>query len=159
MNAHPRPAMEAQLERAAAICAEHGTQLTPLRRQVLQLILDADGPSTAYQLLDRLKAQHKSAVPPTIYRALDFLMEQGLIHKIERLNAFIPCVDTDHAHHAAQFLICRQCGKVAEIEDHSVTQALKRAADKQGFRAEAAMVELSGICAACIAAPVSRAVD
>jgi Fur family zinc uptake transcriptional regulator len=158
MNVRTHPAMEAQLERAAAICTEHGTQLTPLRRQVLQLVLDADGPSTAYQLLDRLKAQHKSAAPPTIYRALDFLLEQGLIHKIERLNAFISCVDTNHAHHAAQFLICRQCGKVAEIEDHSVAQALKRAAEKQGFRPEAAIIELSGICAGCIGAPASSRV-
>jgi Fur family transcriptional regulator, zinc uptake regulator len=125
MKAKRRKAIEVQLEKAAAACAERGAQLTNLRRLVLKLILDAEGPTTAYQLLDRLRAIHPGAVPPTVYRALDFLMEQHLIHKIERLNHFIACSDTDHPH-SVQFLICRKCGTVAELEDRTAERALER---------------------------------
>jgi len=140
--------VEAQLEAAAQTCAQQGAQLTALRRLVLGLVLEAESPSTAYQLLDRLKDIHKGAAPPTIYRALDFLLEQRLIHKVERLNAFIPCTEAGH-HHAAQFLICRRCGAVAEIEDHAVSEALEHAATRAGFQLGHAVVELDGTCATC----------
>lgn len=150
--AQTRQSVETQLDKAAEICRSHDAQLTELRRLVMRLVLEADGPSTAYQLLDRLKESWKGAVPPTIYRALDFLMEQGLVHKIERLNAYVHCIDADHRHHAAQFLICKKCGTVTEIEDRSVTRALERAAEKQGFQPDSAVVELAGLCAVCAAA-------
>jgi Fur family transcriptional regulator, zinc uptake regulator len=151
MNTKKRRDIEKRLHEAAIICAKHGAQFTELRRSVLNLILEADGPLTAYQLLDRLKETRKSAVPPTIYRALDFLIEQGLIHKIERLNAFISCTERDHDHHAVQFLICGRCGTVAEIEDHAISKALERAAERQGFHPKNAVVELDGTCADCSA--------
>jgi Fur family zinc uptake transcriptional regulator len=146
--------IDARLDHAAAICAAQGAQLTTLRRCVLDLVFQADGPLTAYQLLDRLKQTRKNAAPPTIYRALDFLQAQGLIHKVERLNAFIPCLETGHhhhgdQHHAVQFLICKQCGTVAEIEDETVAKALQAAAAAHGFTPGNAVVELDGICAAC----------
>lgn len=144
--------LDAVLDAAATLCARNGAQLTPLRRTVLALILDAHGPATAYQLLDRLKQTRPGAAPPTIYRALDFLVDQKLVHRIERLNAFVPCIDAQHAHahtHAAQFLICTTCGTVAEIEDLSVTRALARAAAAQGFHPAHSVVELDGTCAAC----------
>src|ERR1700730_3002617 len=112
MIANARDALGARLDLAAQPCARQGAQLTELRRRVLGLIIEAESPLTAYQLLDRLKETRKGAVPPTIYRALDFLLEQRLIHKLERLNAFIPCTENGHEH-PAQFLICRQCGTVA----------------------------------------------
>jgi Fur family transcriptional regulator, zinc uptake regulator len=151
MNQKTHQGMERRLEKAEEICHRHGAQLTELRRLVLSLILEAEGPMTAYQLLDRLKDIRKGAVPPTIYRALDFLMEQGLVHKVQRLNAFIPCIDVDHRHHAAQFLICKKCGTVTEIEDPSISKALEQAAERQGFRQDNAVVELAGLCAACAA--------
>lgn len=141
--------IEARLDAAAQDCARHGMQLTPLRRQVLALVIDFDGPATAYQLLDRLKQTRKGAAPPTVYRALDFLLEQGLIHKLTRLNAFIPCAESGHHHHAVQFLICRNCGLVSEIEDQAVTRALTHAAEREGFHPGYAVVELDGTCAAC----------
>jgi Fur family transcriptional regulator, zinc uptake regulator len=141
--------IDAQLDAAAQACAREGAQLTELRRIVLRLILEAEGPLTAYQLLDRLKAIRTGAVPPTIYRALDFLMDHALIHKLERLSAFIPCRDAGHHDHAAQFLICRHCGTVAEIEDQGVLKALERAAQRAGFQPGVATVELDGTCAAC----------
>jgi Fur family transcriptional regulator, zinc uptake regulator len=140
--------VDVQLNIAAGVCAAQGAQLTPLRRHVLGLILDAEAPLTAYQLLDRLKETRKGAAPPTIYRALDFLLEQRLIHKVERLNAFVPCVESGHEH-TAQFLICRQCGAVTEIEDHAAANALEHAAEREGFHPRSAVVEIDGTCAAC----------
>jgi Fur family zinc uptake transcriptional regulator len=148
MNAKGRRAIEGQLDRAAQACARQGAQLTELRRRVLNLILEAETPLTAYQLLERLREIRRGAVPPTIYRALDFLMQQGLIHKIERLNAFIACTESRHQH-PVQFLICRQCGTVVEIEDRAVSKALELAAEREGFHPGHAMVELDGTCAAC----------
>ncbi len=143
-------AIEVELDTVLQACARKGVQLTELRRHVLRLILEAQGPSTAYQLLDRLKKTRKSATPPTIYRVLDFLMEQHFIHKVERLNAFVPCTETGHYHqHAVQFLICRQCGTVAEIEDGAISKALEHAAGLKGFHPGNAVVELDGTCAAC----------
>jgi len=148
MTAKSRRSVTTQLDRAAATCARDGAQLTELRRRVLGLVLEADGPITAYQLLDRLRKVHKGAVPPTVYRALEFLLEQGLIHRLERLNAFIPCVETGHRH-VAQFLICRECGSVAEIEDQAAARALVHAAERKGFRARETVVEIEGTCAVC----------
>ncbi len=144
------------LSQASLACSRRGTQLTELRRKVLGLVLDSDRPAGAYDLLDRLRAHHKGAAPPTVYRALDFLLEQGLIHKVERLSAFVGCVhrsgdDQDH-HHAAQFLICTRCGQVTELEDSRVNRALVEAARKSGFRLLGSTVEAEGICSACVEA-------
>ncbi|MDE1903401.1 MAG: transcriptional repressor [Alphaproteobacteria bacterium] len=148
MTAKGRRGVTAQLDRAAEACARDGAELTELRRSVLGLVLEADGPVTAYQLLDRLRKIRKGAVPPTVYRALEFLLEHGLIHRLERLNAFIPCAETGHRH-VAQFLICRECGSVAEIEDQAAARALVHAAERKGFRARDTVVEIEGTCAAC----------
>jgi Fur family zinc uptake transcriptional regulator len=149
--------VDALLTRADAICAEHGTRLTDLRRQVLGLILDADAPTGAYDLLDRLRKMRHGAAPPTVYRALEFLLENGLIHRLERLSAFVGCVAHEHgggeAAHAAQFLICRKCGRVVEIEDHDLAHALEDAARRAGFSVSKTTVEAEGVCSACAAAP------
>ena len=148
------PRTAALLDRAGAICAERGARLTDLRREVLGLILQQDAPTGAYDLLDQLRATRQGAAPPTIYRALDFLLEHGLIHRLERLSAFVGCVapeDTghDHAAHAAQFLICRQCGRVVEIDDPDLAHALADAARKAGFSVSKATIEAEGLCGAC----------
>jgi Fur family zinc uptake transcriptional regulator len=143
----------AALEQAEKLCAGQGAALTDLRKTVLQLVLESNAPLTAYQLLDRLKETRKSAVPPTIYRALDFLVARGLIHKVERLNAFVPCIDHDHGHHAVQFLICGRCGTVAEIDDDAISTALAKAAQKSGFTPSRAIVEVDGLCASCGSSP------
>jgi Fur family zinc uptake transcriptional regulator len=150
----------AALARAEAHCAARGAKLTELRRQVLALILESPVPLGAYALLDRLKPNHAGAAPPTVYRALEFLTEHRLVHRIERLNAFIGCnvgcADAcdahGHAHdhaHAAQFLICGTCGAVEEIEDDGVRAALATAARRAGFRTAHATVEVEGTCRAC----------
>lgn len=149
-------AHEKALQEAEQACARRGAQLTPLRRQVLELVLDSDAPVGAYALLDRLKASRPGAAPPTVYRALDFLLEHGLIHKVERLNAYIGCSDAGHGHahghgHPHQFLICRRCGATAEIMDHAVAHAIAAAAARIGFVASEATVEIEGLCARCAA--------
>ena len=149
MRAKEHRAVRAELDTAARVCLQRGGQLTQLRRSVLSLILAADRPLTAYQLLDRLKETRQGVVPATIYRALDFLRQQGLVHKIELLNAFVACHETGHHHDAVQFLICQKCGTVAEIEDRRVSNALKHAAEREGFSPSSAMVELEGTCEAC----------
>lgn len=145
---------EMALKEAEAVCLRRGVALTPLRRQVLELVLQAEAPIGAYALLDRLKATRPGAAPPTVYRALDFLLEQGLIHKVERLNAYIGCNDTGHGHghehhHPHQFLICRKCGATMEITDHAVAHAIEAAARRAGFVLAEATVEIEGTCARC----------
>ena len=151
-------ATDALLARADTICAAKGVRLTDLRRQVLGLILEAEAPTGAYDLLERLRQTRLRAAPPTVYRALDFLLEQGLIHKLARLSAFVGCVAEPHAHnhahehdhsHAAQFLICRQCGKVSELEDEALSRALAEAARRLGFAVSGATIEAEGLCAGC----------
>jgi Fur family zinc uptake transcriptional regulator len=155
---------EGLLDRAEAICKRRGANLTELRRHVLGLVLDAASPTGAYDLLDRLRQTRRGAAPPTIYRALDFLLEQGLIHRVERLSAFVGCVagctaDTDgKSHtHAAQFLICRDCGRVIEMQDHHVSAVLARAARDAGFSISSAMIEAEGLCSTCRASATARA--
>ena len=149
------------LQRADGICVSRGSRLTDLRRQVLRLVLDSDTPVGAYDLLERLRSAHKGAAPPTVYRALDFLLEQGLVHKVERLSAFVGCVHAsepddvhsghDHQHHhAAQFLICTRCSRTVELEDNTVTSALGVAAAAVGFRPARSTVEVEGLCAMCL---------
>ena len=155
--------LDTVLDRAAAQCARRGAQLTELRRQVLRLVLEAEQPGGAYALLDRLKTLRGGAAPPTVYRALDFLLEQGLIHKVERLNAFLGCVgagggeghaqagEGGHHGHPHQFLICRSCGATAEISDAAITAALFSAAEGARFTLQRATVEAEGVCADCAA--------
>ena len=143
----------ARLALAERTCAARGTRLTANRRDALALILAADRPVTAYVLLDQLKPTHPRAVPATVYRALDFLMEQGLVHKVERLNAYVGCVGgSSHVHdHPVQFLICRDCGGVTEVEDDEVAEALAHAAERTGFTPAHATVEVEGTCGDCAA--------
>lgn len=148
-------ATEELLDRADAICTAKGSRLTTLRRQVLGLIVDSTAPTGAYDLLEKLRATRHRAAPPTVYRTLDFLLEHGLIHKLERLSAFIGCVAHPHGHgehghvHAAQFLICRDCRKVIEIEDDAFAHALSGIAARLGFTVSSATVEAEGLCASC----------
>ena len=145
------------LDTADAACTRRGARLTDLRREVLGLILDSPAPTGAYELLDKLRTRRGVAGPPTVYRALDFLREQGLVHRIERLSAFVGCIDApDHDHathsHAAQFLICRSCRRVIEIEDHDLAHALAQAAQRAGFTVASATIEAEGQCTACTTA-------
>jgi Fur family zinc uptake transcriptional regulator len=145
---HHHAPLDTQLAEAEALCRKSGAQLTPLRRQVLALVLKAEQPVGAYALLDQLKAERAGAAPPTVYRALDFLLEQGLIHRVESLNAYVGCVSAGEQH-AHQFLICRDCGTTLELSDAGIEAALKAAAAREGFSALKMTVEIEGVCGNC----------
>ena len=136
------------LNHAETLCRERGVRLTEQRRSVLRLLCLSDKPLSAYELLDRMRGVVKNPAPPTVYRALDFLLEQGLVHKLESLHAFIGCTHPDHPH-ASQFLICDNCGEVVEVEDPGVSDSLKAAGKAVGFRARRPVVEVLGTCAQC----------
>jgi Fur family zinc uptake transcriptional regulator len=136
------------LEAAERSCQAQGARLTPIRRRVLELVWASHEPVGAYGLLDRLAAEGIKAVPPTVYRALDFLLEQGLVHRLERLNAYVGCSHR-HGPHAAQFLICAGCGRVAELDDPAIGSALLKGAASRGFTVSRQTVEVEGLCADC----------
>jgi len=151
-HAQPHGSFEDRLARAEAACARRGARLTDVRRTVLKLILEAQEPIGAYALLDRLKHQSGHGKPPTIYRALDFLLAQGLIHRIERLNAFVGCHEEANHPHPVQFLICGTCGSVTEFEDAAVARAVAAAAGQHDFKVARSIVEVEGQCGPCASA-------
>jgi Fur family transcriptional regulator, zinc uptake regulator len=138
----------ALLDQAAQQCQQRGVRFTPIRRRVLEMIAEAPGGLKAYDLLDRLAEEHAAARPPTVYRALEFLINQGLVHHIESLNAYVACPCPEHAH-GFQLLICRLCGRVEELHLDDVNAQLSRRARDLGFRVERQTIELLGHCEAC----------
>ncbi len=136
------------LSRAEALCRQRGARLTQMRRRVLELIWDSHKAVKAYDLLDRLSESEKSVRPPTVYRALDFLMAHGLVHRVDSLNAFVGCSGSDEQHNA-QFLICQECGEVSELDGAVIGQAVAQQAARAGFKVRRQMVELHGECPAC----------
>src|SRR3954470_21838017 len=143
------------LAAAETVCADAAERLTPLRRRVLELVWTSHRPIGAYAILDQLKEGGRSAAPPTVYRALEFLLERGLIHRIESLNAFAGCAHPGESH-LVQFLICRTCGMTAELDDRRLGEAIGRSAADHGFNIQSRVVELSGICSGCQASATSR---
>jgi Fur family transcriptional regulator, zinc uptake regulator len=140
--------VEHVLARAEALCAERRVRLTEQRRRVLEILCSAGRPIGAYEILDSMRDGPRALAPPTVYRALDFLLGQGLVHKIESLHAFVGC-DHPGRPHASQFLICDRCGAVKELEDEGVARSLRSAADGTGFQPARPVVELIGVCASC----------
>jgi Fur family zinc uptake transcriptional regulator len=136
------------LSAASQLCATRKLRLTPRRRQVLEIMLASHQPMGAYDILAELNRAGKAEriAPPIVYRALEFLMAEGLIHRIESKNAFISCVHPGHES-TAQFLICRDCDQVAEVE--SSEQSLLAEADNLGFTVDHSIVEITGVCAQC----------
>jgi Fur family zinc uptake transcriptional regulator len=143
-----RDCIDAALAAAQDVCDRHGTQLTKTRRRVLELIWAHRKPVGAYQLLDDLSQERGRVAPPTIYRAIDFLLDHGLIHRIESLNAFVGCSHPQKPHSGC-FLICRVCGATAEMVDSRLNRALGDAAADVAFRVERQTVEMRGLCPAC----------
>jgi len=137
------------LEGARQLCLARGVRLTDLRLQVLTFIWQSHKPLGAYTLMDMLAtASTRRVAPPTVYRALDFLLEQGLIHRINGLNAFIGCPSPDRKHHS-YFLICRSCGNAVELAPSSLSQHIQQVAEAAGFRVDSHSLEVMGLCANC----------
>lgn len=136
------------LDAADSACGKSGVKLTAMRRRVLEMIWQSSQPVGAYTLLENLRRDGQNAQPPTIYRALDFLIGQGLVHRIESMNAFVGCRHPGTGHDG-HFLICRGCGQVVEIEDDAIVQALRSGAENAGFTMLRHSVEIEGLCALC----------
>jgi Fur family zinc uptake transcriptional regulator len=147
MHDHDR-CMGTVIGHAETVCRERGLRLTPVRRRVLEILLESHKALGAYDVLDRLGADGFGRQPPVAYRALDFLVEHGFAHRIQRLNAFAACMHPHHAHEAV-FLICRACNALAEAPGMRLRAALDAAALPAGFTVESASIEAIGLCAAC----------
>ena len=137
------------LKHAEALCTEREQRLTPIRRQVLEVLLESHNPLGAYEIMDRAVVRGGRPAPITIYRALDFLRENGLVHRIESRNAFVACVGDHASGDLVVFLICEHCGAVGEASSSAVTDELKAAARSAGFTPKAPVIEVSGVCAHC----------
>ena len=158
----PRPCADsdcrgqhARAERVAlamSLCSARGVQLTELRHRVLELLWESGRPTGAYELIETLKLRISRPVgPPTVYRALEFLVSQGLVSRIESRNAYVPCAHPERRHDCL-FFICNDCGASAELEDLRVEQLLAEDAAVLGYRVTRRVVEVEGTCASCIAA-------
>ena len=147
---HPHNA-RAFVREVAAACNARGLRLTEIRSQVLELIAASEKPIKAYDLLDLLKDDRSNAAPPTVYRALDFLLENGFIHKLQSINAYVSCHHPSVVHHVP-FLICDVCESATEVCDERVANLLSEQARALGFRTRAQTLEVHGVCEDCRAA-------
>lgn len=136
------------LATAEALCRQRGLRFTAIRRRVLELVWDSHKPIGAYDILDSLNRAGKKAAPPTVYRALEFLIEADLVHRLDSLNAFVGCPDPSSSH-TGQFLICRACRSVAELDDADIYGLVQQKAGDLGFSAVHQMLEIQGLCRAC----------
>lgn len=150
LHAHPHHHDAKGFVRAVEAASQtRGLRLTPLRKEVLELIAGEHKPIKAYDLLDLLREKHGNAAPPTVYRALDFLLENGFIHKLESINAYVSCHHPDEAHQVP-FLICDICSSAQEVCDERVAALIEAQASALGFRPQAQTLEVHGICKRCL---------
>ena len=138
------------LEAAVALAEEQSVRLTPVRRRTLEILLESHQAMGAYDVLQRLTEEGFGSQPPVAYRALDFLVEHGLAHRLQRLNAFAACLTPGHDH-APVFLICRSCNRIAEADATEIRTASDKAAEAAGFQVERMTIEALGLCARCAA--------
>ena len=148
---HDRCASSA-IAHAEAQCAARAQRLTPIRRQVLEALLASHKPLGAYEIIDMLVPEGPRPAPITVYRALEFLRENGLVHRIESRNAYLACAHDHDATAMVAFLICEKCGSVGEIPAAPIAQSLNAAARASGFVPKMSVVEITGTCAHCQAA-------
>lgn len=136
------------LTQAEQVVKQRGLRMTPVRRRTLEILLERHGAMGAYEVLERLAEDGFGHQPPVAYRALEFLVEAGLVHRIRRINAFAACLHPGKDHHAA-FLICRGCNAVAEIPAARLRAVMEAGAVETGFTIERVSLEASGLCPEC----------
>lgn len=136
------------LSQAEQWCLQQGKQFTPLRKAVFAILVNADRSVKAYDILAELQKTEPNTAPMAIYRALDFLIQMGMVHKLESANAFVACDDFTHPHHAIM-LICDDCHKVEELNDHNLIHSLEQAPSASGFKPTLQDIELKGVCLTC----------
>jgi len=136
------------LATAERLCGEHGLRLTPQRRRVLEAVAASHAAIGAYEIIDAIAADGPRPAPISVYRALDFLVAQGLVHRVDSLSAFVLCASPG-SKHRAQFLICQRCRDIAELRAEAVEAAIAGGAAAVGFQVSWAVVEVFGTCRAC----------
>lgn len=139
---------DAYVAAVKAVCSSKGLRLTPIRAQVLGLIAQHNKPIKAYELLDQMKSAVGANAPPTVYRALDFLIGNGFIHKLASINAYVACHHPS-IQHTVPFLICDSCQNALELEDESIAETLNAKAKTLGFSPRAQILEVHGTCRQC----------
>ena len=144
----PEPAW---IDRLIGVCRAKGAQVTPLRLQVMGIIMDQDVPLGAYDILEKLAAlKNQRIAPTTVYRALEFLVESGMVLKIESRQTYVACGHPGHAHHGI-LLICSSCGATNEVESPAVDDNIRMAAARMNFQPTRHVIEVEGVCARCVA--------
>jgi Fur family transcriptional regulator, zinc uptake regulator len=138
----------AAIAHAEELCTARAQRLTPMRRHVLEALLASHRPLGAYEIIERLADPGRPA-PVTIYRALDFLRDNGLVHRIESRNAFVACVHNHADNDIVVFFLCERCGAVGEAPGGAVAETLKASARAVGFAPKSPVIEIAGICAHC----------
>jgi Fur family zinc uptake transcriptional regulator len=145
---HARCSADA-LAHAVALCAERGERLTPMRRHVLEILAGSHTPLGAYEIIDLVARKGPRPAPITVYRALDFLRQNGLVHRIESRNAFVACVRNHQSDGLVAFLICERCDAVGEAPAAAVGRTLADAARSAGFTPNMSVIEITGTCSHC----------
>jgi Fur family zinc uptake transcriptional regulator len=140
--------IETALSEAEAHCAARQARFTSLRRRVLEIVWSSHQPLGAYTILQSLAEDGRQPAPPTVYRALDFLQEHGLVHRIASLNAFVGCPHPGHVSQG-QFLICTQCASTVELVDPDIETRIRASAATLGFSVNGCLVEVTGLCPNC----------
>ncbi|KAA5967460.1 zinc uptake transcriptional repressor Zur [Pantoea sp. M_9] len=137
------------LTQVEALCLDRGVRLTPQRAEVLRLMAEQKGSVSAYDLLDQLRTSEPQAKPPTIYRALDFLLEQGFIHRVESNNSYVVCHHFNEPAHSSVMLVCDSCAAVSEQQAHGVEKIIAGLADQANFSLRHTVIEAHGLCENC----------
>ncbi|WP_082621752.1 Fur family transcriptional regulator [Bordetella sp. N] len=150
-KATPADRINTQLDVAENLCNQRGKRLTPIRRKVLELLLRQGRSVKAYELLEAMRAVHPGAAPPTVYRALDFLLDEGLIHRLDAVNAWAACHDAGGTPHDL-LVVCTGCGAVAEISDPAMSRQLAERVALTGYALNSHETEIRALCPACQAA-------
>lgn len=145
----PNLTPEQLLTQAESLCLDRGVRLTTQRAEVLRLMAEQNGSISAYDLLDQLRISEPQAKPPTIYRALDFLLEQGFIHRVESNNSYVVCHHFDEPAHTSVMLVCDNCAAVSEKHAHGVEKIIAGLADQAGFTLRHSVIEAHGLCGNC----------
>jgi len=139
----------ARLAVAASLCAQRGRRFTTIRRKVLELLLRRGRSLKAYELLAAMRAEYPNAAPPTVYRALDFLLAEGLIHRLDAINAWVACVDAEDAHPDVLLIVCTQCGSVAEAHDPDLCQRINTRVAQMDYAPTRHEIEIRALCPSC----------
>ncbi len=140
--------VDAALSQARALCEQKGARLTRVRQRVLELVWQSHKPIGAYDLLPLLAEEGFNSAPPTVYRALDFLLDLGLIHRLTSINAYVGCTQPGHSH-ATCFFLCRECGCAQELDSQLYEPLAAKVEEQLGVSVENQIAELSGLCPGC----------